>query len=113
MIKQPTAEMTWTRAVLIGMAIVVGFFITQGVIPSRFIYWWGTQTQNVVSIIKSVTGHEIEIYTAVRIRDAIAMGYETFAFAIPLVGAYIWAERRRRRMGAQGAQEPKGYLSGK
>jgi len=41
------------------------------------------------------------------------MGYQTTVFAAVIVGAYVWGERRRRRLGQRGADDVKGYLPGK
>lgn len=113
MSKQSKAELTWTKAVLLGLAITGFLLITLAWIPSYFTYWWGGKSQDVLDFLQRVTKHEFEPYTSVRIRDAISMGYQTTVFAAVIVAAYIVNERRRRKQGLRGSDEVKGYLPGK
>lgn len=107
------APLSWTRAIIIGLLITSVLLVTLAWIPSHFTYFIWPRIQP-DKIIKSVTGYQIKNpYTLVRIGDAVSMGYQTVAFAIPLVVTYVVMERRRRRLGQQGAEEPKGYLPGK
>ncbi len=112
MSQQTRKEITWTRATVIGLLISAMLLITLGYIPSIFTYWWDAQTGAVVDLIQKTTGYEIEPYTSIRIRDAISLGYQTVAFAIPIVATYVIMERRRRRLGQRGAEDVKGYLPG-
>lgn len=106
-------QLTWTQAILIGLAITAFFLVTLTWIPSHFTYFWWDRIRP-GTLLKDVLGIELnDPYTLVRIRDAISMGYQTTVFAVVIVATYIWGERRRRRLGQQGAEEPKGYLSGK
>jgi hypothetical protein len=114
MARKPTSELTWTRAIIYGLVITWGFVIFLGWIPSYFIYWWGSQTQNVINLIHKVFNYTLkDPYTTVRIRDAIAMGFETNVIVVALVAAYIIGERKRRRQGQRGAEDVKGYMPGK
>lgn len=110
---KPEKEMTWTKAVLFGFAIAIGFFIFLGFIPSYFTYWWEGQTDNVIRIVNDLTGWEMQQYTTIRIRDAISMGYQTTVFAAAIIAVYIVMERRRRRLGQRGFEGVKEYLPGK
>lgn len=107
------APLTWTRAIIFGLVITAALLVTLGWIPSHFDYFiWPRLDPE--KLIHSITGYKLkETYTVVRIGDMISMGYQTVAFIIPLVITYVLMERRRRRMGQQGAEEPKGYLPGK
>jgi hypothetical protein len=112
--RQAQAELTWTKAILIGMGISALLLITLAWLPSFFTYWWDGRNEQMIELIQKVLGgREIEPYTSTRVRDAISMGFQTFFFAAFIVIPYIWGERRRRRMGLRGADEVKGYLPGK
>lgn len=105
-------EMTWTRAVLIGLFITGILLIFLAWIPSHFTYFWWEKLKP-AELLKKLTGHEFEPYSLVRIRDSISMGFQTVFFAIPVVATYVIMERRRRAMGQRGADDVKGYLPGK
>lgn len=109
----PTGEMTWTKAVVLGLVITVVLLIFLVFIPSQFIYWYGGQESKVVALLDKTTGRKWDPYIAVRLRDMIVMGYSTTMFAIPVAATYFIMERRRRRLGLRGAEQPKEYLSGK
>ena len=121
MIKRPAqTKLTWVKAVLVGMAITIFLLITLAWIPSWYTYWWASRDASAIKIIQNVVHHlpggahhTIQPYTSTRVRDAISMGYQTTVFAAVIVGAYVWGERRRRRLGQRGADEVKGYLPGK
>ncbi|MEO7802905.1 MAG: hypothetical protein ABIS18_00095 [Actinomycetota bacterium] len=111
---QPKTEMTWTKATMIAVGITAILLVTLGFVPSIFRYWWASNGDAIAEFINNTTGIEFkDTYTLVRIHDAISMGYQTFAFAIPVVLTYIIGEKRRRRLGLRGAEPVKGYLPGK
>lgn len=106
--------MTWPKAVVAGILITGILLITLGFIPSIFRYEWGKRSDEIASFVEDKTGYEFkDRYTLVRIHDAISMGYQTVAFAIPLVATYVIMDRRRRRLGQRSAPSVKGYLPGK
>lgn len=105
-------EMTWPKAVLIGMVITGLLLIFLAWIPSHFTYFWWEQLKP-GERLEQMTGHEFQPYTLVRIRDAISMGFQTVFFAIPIVATYVIMEKRRRALGQRGADDVKGYLPGK
>lgn len=108
------SEMTWAKAVIAGTLITAILVVTLGFIPSIFRYEWGKKSDDIAEFIKDKTGYEFKTsYTLVRIHDAISMGYQTVAFAIPLVATYVVLDRRRRRSGQRGPSGVKGYLPGK
>lgn len=95
------------------MVLTTFILVTLAWIPSHFNYFWWDRLQP-GRIIQRLTGRELkDAYTLVRLRDAISLGYQTTVFAAIIVATYIYMERWRRRLGRQGAEEPKGYLSGK
>jgi hypothetical protein len=104
--------MSWPKAVMVGLVITGVLLIALAWIPSHFTYFWWEQLKP-ADLLKKLTGHDFEPYSLVRIRDAISMGYQTFAFAIPIVATYVIMEKRRRALGQRGADDVKGYLPGK
>lgn len=121
MIKRPAStELTWAKAVLLGLGITVFLLITLAWIPSWFTYWWGAHDASAQKIIQSVVhqipgfaNHTTEPYTSVRVRDAISMGYQTNVLVVVIAAAYVWSDKRRRRLGQRGSDDVKGYLPGK
>ncbi len=121
--------MTWTRAILLGLAIWVIAIVLLGQVPSVIIYKFDQYVGEIVDISKSVPGvgpacaalgsgqpaadgcnpTQIAI-----IRDLVANGVQMTALAVMLVGAYIWQERKRKRVGGRGVSDVvKGYMPGK
>lgn len=109
-------EMTWTRAVLVAIAITAALLVTLGFVPSIFRYWWASNSQTKVQPFMANTLN-IELkdpYTLVRIHDAISMGYQTNVFLVFAVVTYKVMDKRRRRLGQRGAEGVKmAYLPGK
>jgi len=112
---KPQNEMSWTKAVVIGLAVAAMLLVTLGFIPSIFRYWWASNSQTIVEpfLRDTLNIRFKDTYTLVRIHDAISMGYQTFAFAVPIAATYFILEKRRRRLGLRGAEPVKGYLPGK
>lgn len=112
---KPHKEMSWTKAIVIGLAITGVTLVTLGFIPSIFRYWWASNSSTLIEpFLRDTLNIKLkETYTLVRIHDAISMGYQTFAFAVPIAGTYFILEKRRRRLGLRGAEPVKGYLPGK
>jgi hypothetical protein len=110
--EQPAPELTWSKAVLLGLGITIFLLITLGWIPSHFVYFWWDQLKP-GELLERVGIELKDQYTLVRLRDAISMGYQTTIFAGLVIATYIFGERKRRRLGKQGAGEPRDYLPGK
>ncbi|HLI56387.1 MAG TPA: hypothetical protein VKY26_05065 [Actinomycetota bacterium] len=113
-------ELTWAKAVLLSLFIIAALLVTLAWWPSYFLYWWSARDttaqkyiQDVVHAIPGFKHHTDDPYLSTRVRDAIAMGYETTVLAVVLAAAYVRGERKRRRLGQRGADEVKGYLPGK
>jgi hypothetical protein len=121
MLKRTThTELTWTKAILVSLGITIFLLITLAWMPSYFTYWWSSRDATAIKTIQSVVhhipgwkNHTIQPYTSTRVRDAISMGFQTNVFAGVIVGAYVYGEKRRRRLGQRGADDVKGYLPGK
>lgn len=121
MLKRPAAtELTWVKAILVALVITIFLLVTLAWIPSYFTYWWQSRDasavktiQNVVHHLPGLKNHTIQPYTSTRVRDAISMGFQSTVFAGVIVAAYLYGEKRRRRLGQRGADDVKGYLPGK
>lgn len=113
MSKRPK-ELTWAGAVLRGIGITALLLIFLGFVPSFLRYWWAANGDKIASFLQHTVGIKFkETYTLVRLHDAVSMGYQTVAFAVPIALTYILMEKRRRRLGQRGADPVKGYLPGK
>ncbi len=121
MLKRPAqTELTWTKAVVVGLGVIIFLLITLAWMPSYFTYWWSSRDASAVKTIQSIVHHipgfkthTIQPYTSTRIRDAISLGFQTTVFAGVIVAAYVYGEKRRRRLGQRGSDDVKGYLPGK
>lgn len=111
---QPEQEMSWAKAIVLGVVISTLLIIFLGFLPSTFRYEWGNRSDQIAEFVEKTFGYEFkERYTLVRIHDAISMGFQTVLFVIPLVATYVLGERRRRRLGLRAGGDVKGYLPGK
>jgi hypothetical protein len=121
MLRRPAkTELTWTKAVAVGLGVTIFLLITLAWIPSYFTYWWSSRDASAVKTIQSIVSHipglkhhMIQPYTSTRVRDAISLGFQSTVFAGIIVAAFVYGEKRRRRLGQRGADDVKGYLPGK
>ena len=111
------APMTWTRAILLGTAIWIFSIITMGQIPSLIIYKMDQYVAEIIDFSKKIpfvndeglNPKQIQI-----IRDMINNGVQLTALAALLIFMYFWQEKKRKRTGAKGLEDPvKGYMPGK
>ncbi len=122
-------EWTWTIAVLASLGLTTMMLMTAVIVPSFITYFaeqklgWAGPT-DLESTIKTI-GHpfagEISLLHPVRslqnlnpelgkeIRDAIAMGVTTVAFALPFVVGTILQNKRRKLRGASASRPTGGY----
>jgi Na+/H+ antiporter NhaC len=115
--KLTDAPMTWTRAILLGSAIWVFVIITMGQIPSLIIYKFDQYIAEIIEFTgklplvndEGLNSKQIQI-----IRDMVNNGVQLTFLAMLLIFMYFWQEKKRKRTGAKGLEDPvKGYLSGK
>jgi len=115
--KLTDAPMTWTRAILLGSAIWVFTIITMGQIPSLIIYKFDQYIAEIIEFTgklplvndEGLNSKQIQI-----IRDMVNNGVQLTFLAMLLIFMYFWQEKKRKRTGAKGLEDPvKGYLSGK
>jgi hypothetical protein len=111
------APFTWTRAILLGSAIWIFAIIAMGQIPSLIIYKFDQYIAEIIEFTQKIPGvnedglntQQIKI-----IRDIVNNGVQITALAILLIVMYFWQEKKRKRTGAKGLEDPvKGYMSGK
>jgi hypothetical protein len=109
--------MTWTRALVLGMIIWVIAIILLGQAPSWIIYKFDQEVAAVIDFSKKLPLVNDEGLNTVQVkivRDVIANTVQNGALIAMLVGAYIWQEKKRKRVGGRGVQDVvKGYMSGK
>ena len=115
--KYTDREMTWTRAIVMGTIIWIVGIIFLAQIPSVIIY---KADQYVAELIEFTTkipvvNEEGLNTTQIRlVRDLVANGVQMTLLVVMLVGAYIWQEKKRKRIGGKGVQDVvKGYMPGK
>ena len=115
--KYTDAPMSWTKAILIGLAIWVFSIIFLGQVPSVIIYKFDQYVAEIIEFSKKIpfvndaglNTRQVQI-----VRDLVANGVQIGALFAMLVFAYFWQEKKRKRLGGRGVQDPvKGYLSGK
>jgi hypothetical protein len=111
------APMTWTKAILLGFTLWIILIIATGQIPSYVIYWFDKEVAAIIDFSKKIPGVNDEGLNPKQIaivRDLVANGIQMTAFAVILIFMYFWQEKKRKRLGTKGLQDPvRGYLSGK
>lgn len=111
------APMTWTRAIVLGLGIWVFAIAFMGQVPSYIIYSFDQYVSEIIDFSKKVPGVGEEGLNARQIaiiRDLVANGVQITFLAVLLIFMYFWQERKRKRTGARGIEDPvKGYMSGK
>jgi hypothetical protein len=111
------APMTWTRAILLGLGIWVFAIIFMGQAPSYIIYSMDQYVSEIIDFSKKIPGvggEGLNSRQIAIIRDLIANGVQITFLAVLLIFMYFWQERKRKRTGARGLEDPvKGYMSGK
>lgn len=109
--------MSWTRAILLGSAIWIFGIIAMGQIPSLIIYKADQYVAEIIEFTQKIPGVNdagLNAKQIAMIRDAIANGVQITALVALLVVMYFWQEKKRKRTGAKGVEDPvKGYMSGK
>lgn len=111
------APFTWTRAILLGLAIYVFAIITMGQIPSLIIYKFDQYVGEIIEFtgkLPLINDEGLNTQQIKIIRDIVNNGVQITFLAILLIVMYFWQEKKRKRTGAKGLEDPvKGYMSGK
>ncbi|MGH2817638.1 MAG: hypothetical protein ACRDJS_04155 [Actinomycetota bacterium] len=115
--KYTDAPMSWTKAILIGFAIWIFSIVFLGQLPSVIIYKADQYVAEIIDISKKipmVNDAGLNTRQVSIVRDLVANGVQMTTLIAMLVFAYFWQEKKRKRVGGRGVQDPvKGYLSGK
>ena len=115
--KYTDREMTWTRAILLGTLIWIVSIVLLAQLPSLIIYWADQYVAEIIELSTKIplVNDEGLNTTQIRIiRDLVANGVQMGLLVAMLVAAYIWQERKRKRVGGKGVQDVvKGYMPGK
>jgi hypothetical protein len=115
--KYTDAPMSWTKAILIGFAIWIFSIIFLGQLPSVIIYKADQYVAEIIEFSKKipfVNDAGLNTRQVLILRDLVANGVQMTTLVAMLVFAYFWQEKKRKRVGGKGVQDPvKGYLSGK
>jgi hypothetical protein len=115
--KYTDRPMSWTKAILIGFAVWIFSIVFLGQLPSVIIYKFDQYVAEIIEFSKNIplvndaglNTRQVQI-----IRDLVANGVQMGTLFAMLVFAYFWQEKKRKRVGGRGVQDPvKGYLSGK
>jgi hypothetical protein len=111
------APFTWTRAILLGIAIYAFAIITMGQIPSLIIYKFDQYVAEIIDFttkLPLVNDEGLNAKQIAIIRDMVNNGVQLTFLAAVLIVMYFWQEKKRKRTGAKGLEDPvKGYMSGK
>ena len=111
------APMSWTKAIILGFVLWVILIILTGQIPSYVIYFFDREVAAIIDLSKKipfVNDEGLNPKQIAIVRDLVANGIQMTAFAAILVVAYFWQEKKRKRLGSKGLQDPvRGYMSGK
>jgi hypothetical protein len=115
--KHTDAPMSWTKAILIGFGIWIFSVIFLGQVPSVIIYKADQYVAEIIEFSKKipfVNDAGLNTRQVLILRDLVANGVQMTTLVAMLVFAYFWQEKKRKRVGGKGVQDPvKGYLSGK
>ena len=111
------SPMTWTRAILYGLAIWIFSIAFMGQLPSYIIYWFDAQVASIIEFtakIPLVNDEGLNPAQVAIVRDIVANTVQNAVLIGMLVVAYFWQEKKRKRLGTKGPEDPvKGYMSGK
>ncbi|MGI8407846.1 MAG: hypothetical protein ACR2L3_04985 [Actinomycetota bacterium] len=111
------APMTWTRAILLGLAIFMFAIITMGQIPSLIIYSMDQYVSEIIDFTKKIPGVNPDGLNPKQIaiiRDMINNGVQIGFLVALLAFMYFWQEKKRKRKGTKGPEDPvRGYMPGK
>lgn len=115
--KVTDAPMTWTRAIVLGLALFVLATLLLGQAPSWIIYWFDQQVAEIIDFTTKVPGVNDEGLNAKQVaivRDIVANTVQNAFLIAFLAGAYFWQKSKQKRTGAKGHTDPvKGYMPGK
>ena len=111
------SPMTWTRAILYGLAIYFFAIMTMGQLPSWIIYKFDQSIASLIDLsakIPLVNDEGLNPAQIAIVRDIVANTVQNGVLIGMLIVAYFWQEKKRKRTGTKGPEDPvKGYMPGK
>ncbi len=109
--------MSWTKAIVTGILVWILAILLLGQLPSMIIYYADQNVAQIIDFSTNIPGVNSEGLNPKQVailRDVVANGVQMGILTIALIAAYIWQERKRKRMGTKGHTDTvKGYMSGK
>ncbi|HZK51128.1 MAG TPA: hypothetical protein VFD47_06165 [Actinomycetota bacterium] len=115
--KRTDQPMSWTKAIVMGSVVWILAIVLLGQIPSMIIYYADQYVAQIIEFSTNIPGVNPEGLNPKQVailRDIVANSVQMGILTIALIAAYIWQERKRKRMGTKGHTDTvKGYMSGK
>lgn len=109
--------MSWTKAIVMGSIVWILAILLLGQLPSVIIYYADQYVAQIIDFSTGIPGVDAEGLNPKQVailRDVVANAVQIGALTIALIAAYIWQERKRKRLGTKGHTDTvKGYMSGK
>jgi hypothetical protein len=109
--------MSWTKAIIMGSIVWILAILLLGQLPSLIIYYADQYVAEIIDFTTKIPGVNAEGLNTKQIailRDVVANSVQMGILTIALIAAYIWQERKRKRLGTKGHTDTvKGYMSGK
>jgi hypothetical protein len=109
--------MSWTKAIIMGSIVWILAILLLGQLPSLIIYYADQYVAEIIDFTTKIPGVSSEGLNTKQIailRDVVANSVQMGILTIALIAAYIWQERKRKRIGGKGIQDVvKGYMPGK
>jgi hypothetical protein len=115
--KRTDRPMSWTKAIIMGSIVWILAILLLGQLPSLIIYYADQYVAEIIDFTTKIPGVSSEGLNTKQIailRDVVANAVQMGILTVALIAAYIWQERKRKRLGTKGHTDTvKGYMSGK
>jgi len=115
--KRTDQPMSWTKAIIMGSIVWILAILLLGQLPSLIIYYADQYVAEIIEFTTKIPGVSDEGLNTKQIailRDVVANAVQMGILTVALIAAYIWQERKRKRLGTKGHTDTvKGYMSGK
>lgn len=109
--------MSWTRAIVLGIAIWVFAILALGQLPSLIIYKFDQYVAEIIEFsgkLPLIKDEGLNTTQVRAVRDLVANGVQMGILAAMLVVAYLWQKAKHKRLGTKDLSDPvKGYMPGK
>jgi hypothetical protein len=115
--KRTDQPMSWAKAIIMGSIVWILSILLLGQLPSLIIYYADQYVAEIIEFTTKIPGVSDEGLNTKQIailRDVVANAVQMGILTVALIAAYIWQERKRKRLGTKGHTDTvKGYMSGK